>query len=218
MNFTHIEKCDLSHLENQIFNTEGHIIIKPYNFFNSYTENEIKYFMYVYGIYVLPTTELIETLKQIIIGKAIEIGAGNGAIGRELKIPITDSKMQDLPEIQLVYKMTNQPTVKYASDIEKLDALKAIELYQPDTVIGAFITHKYNGIDGNMYGVQEEEILKKVKRYINIGNLSTHRTKPLLKLPHEQIYLHWMITRSNNQRDNRIFIFNQKEYELGPKS
>ena len=46
--FHHVRGLWAIHLENQIFNTEGHIIIKPYNFFNSYTENEIKYFMYVY--------------------------------------------------------------------------------------------------------------------------------------------------------------------------
>ncbi len=205
-----ISKCDLSGLEKEVM-PDGKLLVMPANFWKKRKQNEINYFIYQHGIYVLPTTELIDWLKENIIGSAIEIGAGNGSISRALNIPITDSRMQEREDIKLIYQMNGQPVIKYPADVEKLDADEALEKYKPETVIGAFVTHKYTEAagNGNMYGVEEENILKAVKRYINIGNLTTHNTKPILKLRHEEIYFDWLITRSVNQSDNRIFIWDK---------
>lgn len=206
---TVITPCDLTHLTSQIM-LNGKLVIHPYSFYKNISENEIKYFMHQHGIYVLPTAELIAWLKENIIGTAIEIGAGNGAIARALNIPITDSRMQERADIKLLYSMSGQPVITYPDDVEKLPALPAIIKYKPDTVIGAFITHKYTeqAGDGNMYGVEEELVLSKVKRYINIGNKGTHKNKPVLKShAHSEHYAEWLITRSVNQVENRIFIF-----------
>ena len=45
-----------------------------------------------------------------------------------------------------------------------------------------------------MFGVYEEDILERVKMYINIGNLDTHKDKPILKLTHDEYYFNWLIT------------------------
>lgn len=205
---SYVVSVDLSNMNKEIM-FEGKLTIHPFSFYSKFSENEIRYFMHQHGIYVLPTQELVDFLKTLIIGNAIEIGAGHGSIARALNIPITDSKMQELPEIKAFYLSAGQPVIKYPEDIEKLNYEEAINKYKPNTIIGAFITHKFNGVDGNMYGVIEEDILKITKRYINIGNKTTHKTKPILKLPHTEYYFDWIITRGQFQKDNRIFVFDQ---------
>ncbi len=189
----------------------GKLLVKDFEFYNSFPVNTVRLFMLENGIYVLPTTELVAWIKENIIGTAIEIGAGHGAISRQLGIPITDSWMQDRPDIKLYYQMCGQPVIKYHQDVEKLDAIEAIKKYKPDTVIGAFITHKYvESINsGNAFGVKEEFILQNAQRYINIGNLVTHRDKPILEFPHDEHYFQWIITRSADQKNNRIFVWNK---------
>lgn len=216
-NSTYIEKCDLTDLESQVLDGEKKLIIKPYSFWKDRNLNERRYFMYVHGIYVLPTTELIEWLKLNIIGTAIEIGAGNGSIARTLGIPITDSRMQESPEIKFIYQMGGQPPIVYHDDIEKLDAIEAVKKYEPDTVIGAFITHKFDPKigNGNALGVDEIKMMQKIKRrYINIGNKHTHKDKPLLKIPHTEYQFDWLITRSIDQYQNVIFVFDKALIEL----
>ncbi len=181
----------------------------PFAYYSDFPGNDLKYFMWKHGIYVLPTTELIDWLASNIIGTAIEIGSGLGAIARALGISATDSKLQETEFAKFMYGMTNQPTIKYGSDIEKLDAEQAIAKYMPDTVIGAFITHKYEaGMEnGNQYGVKEENILNACVKYINIGNLVTHMNKPILKLDHEEYRFPWLFTRAAHQDMNRIFVW-----------
>lgn len=208
MNGTPFEKVDISQLESQVI-TGGQLQAMPYEFYGQYSRQQVMTLMFNHGIYVLPTCELIEYLKTRIEGVAIEIGAGHGAIALALGIPATDSFMQDDPKIQKIYQTMGQPTVKYGPCVERLDFMQAITRYRPTTVIGAFITHKWKpGMQsGNMLGVDENYILKKAKRYIMVGNLQTHGQKPLLRIKHEEIYFPWIITRSEKQELNRLFIW-----------
>lgn len=212
MSVSILHNADISHINKQAFEN-GLLKVMPSSFYKSLDENSLKLFMLNHGIYVIPTTELIDWLKENINETAIEIGAGLGTIARELKIPITDSRMQELPDVKLIYNMGGQPTIKYPSDVEKLDYKEAIEKYKPKTVIGCFITHKHkSGMStGNMYGVEEEYILKNVQRYINIGNIQTHKDKPILKEKSIEYNFDWLITRSNNQSLNRIWVYDQKQ-------
>jgi len=209
-----IQKCDLSNIIAGIY-TDNVLQVRDAAFYDQFTRNEIMYLMLIKAVYVIPTTELIDWLRDNIIGTAIEIGAGHGAIGRALGIPITDSYMQALPEIQVQYKMIGQEPITYLPDVEKLEALEAVEKYKPQTVIGAFITHRWlPGMNnGNMYGPNEELMMTKIRRYINIGNLVTHKAKPLLDVPHQQYHPSWLITRAIHQEYNRIFIFENEHYD-----
>lgn len=201
--------CDISHIKNKAF-VNGKLIPLPYDFYKSLTDNELKYFMLQYGIYVLPTTELIDFLKEnTLSNNTIEIGCGLGCIGRSLNIPITDNRMQEQSDVMFLYAAAKQPVIIYPDDVIKMDAVEAVKHYKPDTVIGAFITHQFNGTSGNMYGPKEELILENTKRYINIGNLITHKEKPILEKPHREFYFPWIVTRSVDQRKNRIFIFDK---------
>ena len=210
--FSLLNRVDITELEKQVFDLDGKLKVMPYSFYKEIDENSIKFLMWKHGVYVIPTQELIDWLKANIKGFAIEIGAGIGTIGRSLHIPITDSRMQDLPHVKFQYNMSGQPTIKYPDDIEKLDASEAILKYKPKTVIGCFITHKFNSItnNGNALGVNEELLLQKVDRYINVGNLFTHKDKPILKKLPTEYYFEWLITRSNDQSLNRIWIYDKK--------
>lgn len=206
MNVSVIIPCDVSHINNEAYK-DGKLQVMPSSFYKSFSDNEIKNFMHENGIYVLPTTELLDWLKENIFGKAIEIGAGNGALSRALGVPITDSRMQENPEIQLAYKLSGQPVIRYNDDVEKLTAEEAIQKYNPDTVFGCFITHKWNGANGNYWGVDEIMLLKKVLQYIHVGNKDTHINSAILRFPHDEHYFDWLITRSANQSQNRIFVW-----------
>lgn len=210
MKGTIINRADLNEIEKYALDEAGKLIIKPAAFWAETDRQARMFFMHKHAIYVLPTSELIEWLRCKIIGHAIEIGAGNGAIGRALNIPITDSKLQETQAVKEHYNLLGTPLIKYPDDVIKLDAISAIYKYKPQTVIGAFITHKWvnNIIQGNYWGVQEEKILKLSKRYLNIGNLDTHKLKPILKRHHEEHNFPWLITRSVDQSLNRIFEFN----------
>ena len=98
-----IQPCNLSEIDSFAFKNNL-LQVLPFSFYEDRNQNEIKYFMYKHGIYVLPTTELITFLSKNIIGLTIEIGAGLGAIGRSLNIKMTDSYLQADPLIAQYYK------------------------------------------------------------------------------------------------------------------
>lgn len=198
---------DTTNLESLMF-TNGLLNVLPSSFYQQYSLNSIQVVMVKYGIYVLPTTELIDWLRTMIIPPAIEIGAGLGSIGRALSIPTTDSHLQSDPAVAAYYKMLGQSPIQYPDDVEKLTALDAIAKYTPHTVIGAFVTHLYNGVSGNPFGVAEEKIITGGCKYINIGNANTHADKPLLQLPHITFNFDWLLTRSGDQTKNSIWVWN----------
>lgn len=202
-----IEKQDISELESLLLK-DGLIQILPYDQLKPFEGDLMRLFLNKHGVYVLPTEELIEWLVDEICGVTIEIGCGNGVIARKLEIPATDAMVQDRKDVQLLYALMNQPVIKYPSDIEKLNAEQAIEKYNPNTVIGCFITHRWNGKTGSEYGVIEGRILSRGIKYINVGNDDIHKDKPILKHPHKTYRFDWLITRSDKSK-NFIKIWNE---------
>lgn len=207
-----LNKEDISDILAQVMDQDK-LKVMPAAYWKQFSDNKIKVFMVTKGVYVIPTQELIDWLRSNIVGRAIEIGAGVGSIGRALEIPTTDRKLMDRPDIRNLYQAMGQAPTIYPQDVEELTAHQAVLKYQPDTVIGAFITHKFKESigEGNMYGVEEEKIIDRVRKYIMIGNRDTHKLKPILKKPHKQLWFDWLITRSNDQGENRIFVW-QKFY------
>lgn len=172
---------------------------------------------HVHARYGLPTAELVEWLHGVIQGRrAIEIGSGSGDLAHHLKIKGTDNKCQTRPDVALYYTMSGQPMIRYPDWVEKKDALAAIEKYNPQVVIGSWITH---WIDprlpmpkggGNMYGVKEDLLLDSGVSYVMIGNMETHQYKPILKLPHEEHALPFLRSRAHDPSQDRVFIWHGK--------
>lgn len=185
--------------------------ILPASVWESFSWSEVRLLLHETGTYVVPTEELIEFLDGLIGEEsAIEICAGNGFIGRELGIPVTDSyQQQDDPATSLLYSLAGQPTIKYPKDVVKLEANKAVDKFRPHTVIACYATHKwrYDTMSGNDKGVDFQKLLRKVKRLVLVGNTEVHKDNPLMDIPHEEIILPGYITRSAHPETNRIFIW-----------
>lgn len=181
---------------------------------NKYTYDEIRMELHFLAMYGLPTKELIEFLKNFLnLGESIEIGAGSGILANALGIKATDNYMQELPDVQMTYKLTGQPLVQYGENVKKIDGEKAIDKYKPTVVFSSWLTPKFDKDDNwqNMYGVIEERLLKKVEYYIQICG-EVHYNKPILQLPHVKIHADWIRGRSRN--DNYICIYTKNLAEL----
>lgn len=207
MNTMEIFPCDVSEMENLFFKN-GLLYPVPFATVRRFSRNEQLYFMWKHGIYVLPTTELCSFLKEHIKGSAIEIGAGTAGIARGLNIPATDSMMQK-GMVSIMYQMMGQPTIVYPDDVEHLEASEAIKKYRPDTVIGAYITQKWEPDlpEGNLFGPDENFIINNTQVYINIGNLATHGRKKILKTYKYKAYNPEVLITRGDKDMNRVFIF-----------
>jgi hypothetical protein len=213
-----LQQSNIKYLDAIFLKDEQLQVLSTYDI-KQFPQSHIQQFCLSRGIYCLPTTELIEFLKQE-IGKqrmgniAIEIGAGNGAISRELNIIATDSYMHNDLNVQVHYKRSKQPITKYGNNIHKLDAEQAIKKFTPKTVIGSFITHKFKEERrfeaGNMYGVEEEAIIQVGTKYIFIGNEETHKEKYVKKLfpDYKQHKFDFLICKVIDQKKNVIWIWN----------
>lgn len=170
------------------------------------------------GYYQIPSYQLIHYLRKHIDSGvsniAIEIGAGNGCIGRNLGIPITDNCLQLRPDISAYYASLEQPIINYPADIVNLNAEEAIKYYNPTIVIGCWITERIKGgiTIGAIEGPDEDFIMTypSVEKYIMVGNLNTHGNKALLKNKKYKSTIlqpEWLYTRSMAKSQNCILIF-----------
>lgn len=185
--------------------------VLPFSAWMQFSWMEIRMLLHETATYVVPTEELICYLDELIGDeKAIEICAGNGYIGSELDIIMTDSyQQQDDKKTVLMYDFMKQPRIKYPKSVVKLEASQAVKRIRPHTVIGCYATHKWRDDvqSGNDKGVDFEDIYSKVRRIVLVGHKETHRYNPLMALPHKEIELPGLLTRAANQSLNRIFIW-----------
>lgn len=181
--------------------------VMPSEWWLQFGENTVRYFMWKHGVYVLPVTELADYFRSLGTEGMVEIGAGNGALARVLGVPATDLKAQLIPEVASYYAITGQPAIVYPAHVEKLEALEAVRKYGASTVIGCYITHRYDGRTrtGFPYGPNEEAILAAVQRYVLVGNSRTHKDKPINRIPHKREHFPWLITRAPDPENNCIF-------------
>jgi len=165
--------------------------------------------------YGLPTEELILFLRSFVAvagaGRALEIGAGQGDLGRLLGIRMTDAGRQH--EHQRSYDLIGQAATDPPADVERLDAQKAIAKYRPNVVIGSWITQLYRDgdserdIGSSVVGVDEEWILRSGVTYVHIGNRGVHKDKRIRCRPHYEVAAPWIGSRSMDQTANVIWIW-----------
>ena len=143
----------------------------------------------------------------------IEIGSGAGDFCHHLGIPGTDNKCQSWSDVRTIYALMEQPVINYSPEVETMDALDAINHYQPDVVFGSWLTQ---WIDpnlppppggGNIYGIKESEILKTGVTYVMLGNLKIHSQKKIMELPHKELELPFLRSRASSPELDRIFIW-----------
>lgn len=200
-------------ISDELLDENGYIKLFSSSYYEKFSWSEIRLFCHNYAKYCLVTKELIDTLKIFIDGKkTIELGSGCGDLGHHLKIPMTDNKIQEEDEVKKIYKSMCQPIIKYPKEVEKLEALEALDKYKPEVAISAWTTtfgnptiEKYGC---NERGFKEFEILKKVKTYILIGSEEIHGDKPIIKtVDHKKITHPGLLSRTKDKLLNRIWIF-----------
>lgn len=164
--------------------------------------------------YVLPTTELVEWLKQEIGSKtALEIGAGQGDLGRLLGIPMTDSYQQvndpaTVAYFKLLSPMGTMPTHP-PPDVAMEDGEQAVRQRKPQVVIAAYVTEKHvRGRDrGNYKGIRYDHIIERCEKFILIGSLPIHGKNCASKLKHQELHFPWLVTRTPDQAMSRIWLW-----------
>jgi hypothetical protein len=199
-------------LSPQVLDGSGRMKILPSEFWASTTPAERALFGHTHAIYAIPTTELVEHLRQFIAGrKAIEIGAGNGVLADALGITATDNRMQARSKYKRIFAQTGQPTVTYGRNIIERDAYEAVRRYEPEVVIGCWITHRYDPArhwaGGNEIGVDEMDVLAHCQEYVLIGNDKIHGTKVLWDLPHAKTYPPFVYSRAANGTKDFIAVW-----------
>ncbi len=202
---------DVNYLDDILMDNHFNLKVVPASVLRDIPIEHLAVWCHHQGVYGLPTQELIDWLRGQIIAPAIEIGAGNGAIGRALGIPITDSCIMRDPLVGLYYKLGGQPTTEYPADIVKMEAMDAIRHYKPATIIGCWVTCRYKEEEhergGSIHGVNEEFILKNVKKYIVIGNQKVHCNKKILGISHKEYKFPWLYSRSLYRSKDIIYVW-----------
>lgn len=165
-----------------------------------------------HAVYGLLTNELLGYLKEVLGNKsAIEVGAGHGQLARYLGIPATDNRQQEWPEVAAYYRLMGQPVIQYGDNVERIDAISAAKKYQPDIVVGSWITHRYDPLrheaGGNQDGVDEQELLNHCGAYLFVGNREVHKHKAIWTEPHEIIEPSWLYSRAHNGSPDFIAIW-----------
>ena len=216
-----LRKCDTSEVK-QLLMRDGKVIPAPAKKIKDLGDEKIRFFCLEQGMYSVPTDEVIDLVDSLILNKdkAVEIGAGNGVYGRTLGIKSTDNFMQHpknrakFKNCIAAYEKTGQPLVQYGDDVLELDAKDAVRQFKAETVVAAWVTHKYNHtkphLEGNMFGVDFDWILNRshVKRLILIGNHNTHQNNPIMKREHQEYKVDGnMVSRSVRPELDCVFVW-----------
>ena len=65
----------------------------------------------------------------------------------------------------------------------------------------------------SLRGVDEISLLKKIQTYIFIGNKDEHGNKTILEKPHRIYQFDWLFTRSDNPKNNLIYVLENINYQ-----
>jgi len=187
----------------------------PNQAYESISHDALRVWCHRHARYGLPTLELVQWLRERIGSrKTIEIGSGTGDLAYHLQIPATDNRMQEWPQIKFHYRITGQPVIQYPDFVQNLDALDAIKEYQPEVVIGSWVTQWIDpnlpppSSGGNAWGIKEDKILATGCTYILIGNQKVHGEKKIMAEPHQEFALPFLRSRAINPHLNRVWIWN----------
>lgn len=175
-------------------------------FYERFTRQQRSFFANKHGFYGLPTDELVEWIKQRIGDRyAIEIGSGNGTLGRALGIRRTDNWIQATPEMRQRYTENRVQPVRYGNDVRKIDYKKAILKFKPQVVVAQWVTN----VEKNNLGMDEQWILENCETYIHVGHEKVHACKTILDQPHETHYPPGLFSRSHREREV-VYIWSQE--------
>lgn len=193
---------------------DGFLQPMPAAFYAARPQVELSLWCVRRGFYNLPTVELIDWLRDEIGGElAIEIACGHGAIGRALHIPFTDSRWHDNPEVRAHYAVMKQAPTICPDDVVQMEALAAIDRYEPSVVVCAWGTWKHDPArpgGGSHVGIEFGKVLGRLVKLIMIGHERVHAPIDILELDHVTIRQPWLFGRSMDATRNVIWIWGKR--------
>lgn len=171
------------------------------------------------GLYVWPTVELYNFFNKNIDSKTsvLELGAGNGVLGKTLGWNSTDNFSQSnqfnarnenerqYNEIALMnLRSCNIAPVNYGDNVINIDAYDAVRKYKANTVLGLYLTD----VTQNEFTINLVDALmgENTETFYLVGNMDTHYKKsPIFELKHEIIELEGLVVRHRQNELGRIF-------------
>ena len=197
-----LDRSEVRDLSDAVLDESGRPKVLPASFYQSTTREERGMLGVQHGLYCLPTLELVDWLvAHIGRRRAIEIGAGNGRLAEAVGIRATDNFQQTNPMVRAHYEALGQPTIRYGPNVERLDAQEAVNRYEPEVVVGSWITHRFDPRvperGGNMYGPDADWLVERCE-YVMIGNIGVHGQHPLLSRSHDVVFPPWLYSRAMN--------------------
>jgi hypothetical protein len=212
-------KEDPALLDALLLDADERLRLLPASELGKIPQPSLSYWCQIRGRYHIPSIETVEWVKEKIGGRtAIEIGAGAGDFGRLLGIPMTDSYVQvESPDILLYYAALGLPPTKPPADVERLEALAAIQKYEPEVVVAAWVTQLYRKgdegpphIGSSLYGVNELELRNQVHTYIHVGHVNAHHQKRLLRFKHKEYRLPFVFSRGWDSTGNVVYVWSKR--------
>jgi hypothetical protein len=216
----------IGHMNTLLLDNMGNVKPISADQLQEYKREDIYMFMKKHAINVYPTLELLAFLKDIIGDRnAIEVGAGNGQIGRNLGIRCTDSYMMGRDEWKKFTDKMNEQNganvqgyIKYDPMVEKLTAYEAVKKYAPDIIIGGYVPQhitfresKEGTLRGNIEGINEVDLVNSGSLYIMIGTIPLHSNRKVMQaIPnHAELKFPWLYCDTMMHENNRIWMFSK---------
>lgn len=202
-------------LDPRVFDGRGRLRVVPAEVYRSVDPLLRMGWAAIRGLYCLPTRELCEALEEMLraLGirpdDALEVGAGHGAIARELGIRATDSFVQrDDFQVRRHYERLGQALPPYGDDVEKLEASEAVVRYQPRLVLGCWVTHRWQEGDeqGFIFGVDEDAIVDE-RHYLCVGHDRVHVHKRVRRRGHVVHRVAGLVSRDLDDRGDAVWLF-----------
>lgn len=202
----------LQYYDKLILDERGIIKLESAKFYQSLDYTELRFWCICRAIYLIPTTELITWLKiNFNLDKAIEIGAGNNYLFYHLGIKGIDNYSEQIPRVRLVREILGEAATNPPPEVERIDAIAAVDKYQPETVIASWMTLKTEDpedIDaGHKYAPDEVEILERGVNYVFIGNEKIHDNREILNREHQTYYFDWLVSRAKYPEKNLVYVW-----------
>jgi hypothetical protein len=93
-------------LDRECLDELGFLRPVPARFYADFSQADIALWCHHRAFYYLPTIEALDWVRALLpedLSKALEIGSGNGCLGRGLGIRTTDNRQQERGEIAKIY-------------------------------------------------------------------------------------------------------------------
>jgi hypothetical protein len=192
------------------FGTEKSIQVLPAATYLKYGIDNLRYWANMVGVFSIPTLELAQWLDECYdLSKIHEVGCGNGALAKFLKIKCSDGRLNANAHKKSM-AIAGIPHAYIPPNIATRTANQVAEHFKPPIMLAQWVTPgngTYDVVTGrNEYGPDYKKVLEHVDRLVFIGNQHTHGQALSIELPppDETYKFDWLLSRAKFPDQNFI--------------